>query len=304
MGHFSNKFISQLASKRLALFLFLGLAVFLIPETFNKAVIPFFTPVKFFILSLIWLNLAFCTLQHFSRLRKSVLLIHCGCLITIIGSLAGHFGYVATINIHEGNSSSTAYRWDKEKDTPLGFELTTEKINREYYPVMVKVGVLENGQKAGLFQLKTGESFTFKDHIIEVESLDPVAKSLLIGVYFNDQLVTHFDTKKAVAKNDIPFDFKLVAFQNPVLKRIWVDMSITAQGEKISGIAEVNNPFIWKGIRFFNTANGVDPNGFPYAGIQIVRDPGIPIVYFGFVVLTLGCLFLLPSLFRKKQRNG
>ena len=93
-----------------------------------------------------------------------------------------------------------------------------------------------------------------------------------------------------------PFEFKLVAFQNPMLKRIWADITVSRDGEQVKGTSEVNNPFIWQGIRFFNTENGFNPDGLPFAGIQIVRDPGISIVYLGFVLIVLGCL---PLLIRK-----
>jgi hypothetical protein len=282
-----------LSSKKLALFLFFSFALLLVPETFSQEPLPFQKPVKFFLLSLIWLNLAACTLHNFKNLRINTLFVHIGCLVTIIGSLAGHLGYVATVNIHEGSSSVEAYRWDFESDTPLGFELKIKKINRLYYPVMVKVGVLDNGRQAGLFQLKTGESFNYKEYTIKVDSINLAAKSLQLNIYEENKLITNFDTLQRPEVEEFPFEFKLVAFKDPVLKRIWVDIEIVKDEIKSNGVSEVNSPFIWQGIRFFHTAHGFDPTGAPYAGMQIVKDPGVPIVYLGFMIILLGGLLTL-----------
>jgi len=85
-----------------------------------------------------------------------------------------------------------------------------------------------------------------------------------------------------------------VAFQSPVVKRVWVDLEITSgSAPPLSGPAEVNHPLQWQGLRFYHTATAADPAGRTYAGIQIVNDQGIPLVYLGFLVIFLGNGLLL-----------
>ncbi|WP_204318321.1 hypothetical protein, partial [Serratia marcescens] len=45
------------------------------------------------------------------------------------------FGHVATVNVYEGASVDQAYRWDLERDAPLGADLTVTRINREFDPL-------------------------------------------------------------------------------------------------------------------------------------------------------------------------
>jgi cytochrome c biogenesis protein ResB len=46
-------------------------------------------------------------------------------------------------------------------------------------------------------------------------------------------------------------------------------------------------------MQFFLTRVDADRMGRGYAGIQISRDPGIPFVYAGFIILCLGLLLAL-----------
>lgn len=295
-----DQIVSLLSSKQLALFLFLGLAAFLIPETFTPS-LPFYKTVRFALVALLALNLIFCTLFRFKAIRKTTVIIHLGCFVTIIGSLIGHFGYVATINIYEGGTSRTAFRWDKQLDFPLGFQLRVLEIGQEYYPVPVKVGVLENGIKKELFQLKTGESFVWKNYTIQANNIDLQERSLRLTIFDNEKQLGTYNTSQTKGIKNLPFDLKLVAFQDPNLKRVRVNIEILTGEDRIQGVAEVNHPFSWKGIRFFNTSHGIDPTGAPYAGIQIVKDPGIPLVYLGFMLILLGAFFHLWHHYRARQ---
>jgi cytochrome c biogenesis protein ResB len=83
----------------------------------------------------------------------------------------------------------------------------------------------------------------------------------------------------------------LVGYKTPRLKRQWVDLMLTDSSGLVSeGTAEVNGPFQWGGLYFFNTQVELDPKGVPYAGIQIVRDPGRWLVFSGMTMVALGAL--------------
>ncbi|MBU1626789.1 cytochrome c biogenesis protein ResB [bacterium] len=65
-------------------------------------------------------------------------------------------------------------------------------------------------------------------------------------------------------------------------------------------IVEVNHPLVYKGFYFYQA--NYNPENPDYSGIQVVRDPGVFIVYFGFLVLILGLIYIfyLKSLFKKE----
>jgi hypothetical protein len=223
-----------------------------------------------------------------------VLLLHGGVLVVLCGALLTSLGYVATVNIYEGGKTELAYRWDMEQDVPLGFDLAVEKIYREYLPVPVKVGVLQGEDKIGLFLLKTGESFTVGDYRVRVDSIDLSAEVLHLTILQGERVIgTAATSGETALPGGFPYAFKLVAFKNPVLRRAWVDLKLLRDAAVLAqGSTEINSPFQWGGLYFYNTLIDKTSVGEPFAGIQIVRDPGRPVVFAGFVLAGIGALAL------------
>lgn len=295
--------LSGLASKTLTLALLAGLALVLIPATFSRS--PLFLGAGRLLLVLLTVNLALCTSRHWRRLPWCVILIHGGILTILLGTLWSQAGFVATVNIHEGGASSTAFRWDREEDTPLGFTLKVNTIHQDYYPVAIKVGVLREGRPERLFEVKTGEAFSFAGYRVEVLALDPTAPALNLAVIGGDGVRTLRTLTREIDHGQEGLVLQLVAFQTPRLQRGWVDLEITPEvGPSLSGETQVNHPLHWQGLRLFHTATGIDPGGRRYAGIQIVKDQGIPLVYGGFLLLTLGNGLLLLARGGRRRKPG
>lgn len=297
-----KRVIKFLASTELAVVLFLAISLLAIPGTFSENRAIYASPLFLTLIGAFGLNLLFCTMRRLKTLPKPVLVLHCGVLVTLGGCIVTSYGFVATVNVYEGGTVNQAYRWDIEKDIPLGVDLVVKKINREFRPIPVKVGVLKGEKKEGLFVLKTGESFTLYQYRVQVDSLELTTKNLQLSVYEQGQLKGTCNTEKGSnLPVDFPYSFKLVAFQDPILKRLSVDLLLTSGSDLVAeGITEVNNPFIWNGLYFFNTQVDIDPEGLPYAGIQIVRDPGRPVVFAGFVMVGIGVILTYLRRFRRK----
>jgi len=295
-----------LSSKKLALCLFGALIIVLIPKTLINEKVFFLDAAVFALLAAIGINLVLCTIRRFKAISRPVLVVHFGIFVTLAGGLISARGYVATVNVYEGGYTDTVYRWDLEKDINPGFTLVIDKIHRSYYPIGVKVGVLRGEKKAGLFTRRTGESFTIDGYRIGVDALDMGSGSLTLQVHdSNDRLIGSYDTRgDRGLPPGFPYAFKLVAFQDPVLKKVWTDLRLLRDNRVVArGVSEVNHPFTWNGLRFYTTRIDVDNAGMPYAGIQIVRDPGVPCVYGGFVLICLGALACLRQFIERGRRG-
>lgn len=294
-------FYQYLASKKLTLILFLLLCVFLIPGTFVKKTGYTLGIPGTVIFGFLGLNLILCTVQRMKTLSMAVIVIHLGTLLTFTGVVISSFGYVATVNIYEGTSVDTVYRWDLEKDAPLGVDLKVKKVNVTYYPIPIKVGVLRGAEKVGLFLLKTGESFNLEGYDVRADSMEFPDENLKLTVFKENSLIGTAET--AGTNNlpeDFPFEFRLVAYQDPHLMRAWVDLVISQGPEVLAeGTSEVNAPLSWDQLSFHHTAINADSFGNPYAGIQITYDPGLPYVYSGFVVLAIGSIMYMLRLRRR-----
>lgn len=293
-----KKWIPLLASRRLALGLFLVLALLLVPATFFSPPPSFLPQFVRTALALLGGNLLACTARHWRHLQWPVRLLHLGTLLVLIGGVGSGLGYVATVNIHERQQATTAYRWDRNQEMPLGYELHLDRIGRSYYPLPVKIGLLRGGQKVGLLIGSSEQEFLFEGYRIVVSEFDRARETLQVAVSAQDK--TRLGTTiaaKEVRANGLPLQFQLVAYQEPQVRRIWADLRLTSQGQLLAaGRVEANQPFCWSGERFFLTATDRDGYGFDYAGLQVVRDPALPVVYGGFLLLVLGGLaFLAPG---------
>lgn len=287
----------------LALVLFGAITLLAIPGTFGIGRSLYASPFFKIVLGLLSVNLLVCTIQRWKRLKMPVLLLHGGALVVMVGAFLTSLGYVATVNIFEGGKTKLAYRWDQEQEMPLGFDLAVEKIHREYLPVPVKVGVLRGTEKAGLFTLKTGESFTIGDYRVRVDSIDLQAETLHLSILQGERtLGTATTAGESTLPAGFPYAFKLVAFQNPVLRRSRVDLKLVRDAALLAqGSTEINSPFRWGGLYFYSTLLDRTPNGEPFAGVQIVRDPGRPVVFAGFALAGVGAVALfLRRLYGKR----
>jgi len=279
-----------LASKKLAIALFAVICLVSMPGTFMEERDIYSGLMTGVLLGLMGLNLSFCTLRRWKSLPGPVIIMHAGGTLILAGSLISSFGFVATVNISEGTSTDKVYRWDRKEDTPLGVNLSVKKINMEYYPSPVKVGVRKGKEKVGLFELKTGGSFNLENFRIKVDSIEFPEENLKLSIFDKERLIGSVNTVgDSRFPQDFPYEFVLVAFKDPIVKRVRVDLALNRDAEIIAeGVSEVNGPFKWNDLRFYNTSIDRDKYGFLMAGIQIVRDPGRPYVYFGFCILGLG----------------
>jgi cytochrome c biogenesis protein ResB len=291
MALISNKLARQFASKRFTLFLFVPLLTLLALSTLLS--FPLFTTLIRLLLSLLGGNLLACTCLNWHRLSIPVATIHVGILLVLVGGLVGIAGHVATVNIYEGAGSTVAYRWDLQQDTDLGFLLKVADIHQEYYPSAVRIGILKNGKKVKLKQIKIGESFNYAQKKIFVKRL--LAKKNLQLIITDGKQSRQYntaDSHKQLA--DSPISFKLVAFSTPEIKKAWVDLEIYQQGKIVAqGPSAINQPLKWLGLKFYHTQTSHDAAGKQFAGIQIVSDPGIPVVYSGFFAIFMGGILLL-----------
>ncbi|HZV82947.1 MAG TPA: ResB-like family cytochrome C biogenesis protein [Geobacteraceae bacterium] len=259
-------------------------------------------PLFILLLVLFGLHLVFCTIRRWRSLAATTLIVHSGVLIVLAGGVLTATGYVATINIYEGESSRNVFRWDLQKDVPFDKEVRVARIHTEFHPAPLQIGVMKGTEKHSLKTIKTGESFKLDDYTVRADRFDPWKETVYFTVTQGSANIGTADTSGATTlPSGFPFSFKLVAFKDAVIKRFWVDLELLENGRKVvTGTTEINRPFNWNGLDFFNTQISLDEAKRPYAGLQIVRDPGKYVVYAGMTILSLGAVAAWYRRFFKK----
>jgi hypothetical protein len=298
-----GRIIKYLASTELAVGIFLLIAVIAIPGTLSERSTFYSSPYFTTLLVAFGCNLTLCTIHRFRTIPWPVLVVHVGVLVTLLGCVVKSFGFVATVNTYEDDMAAVFYRWDLEKDIDLGFSVVVKKINREFYPLPIKIGVWKDGKKDSLHVLKTGESFSLGAYRIEAGKLEYLKNDINLAVFIGENRIGSFMTnsKSSDLPPDFPYTFELVAYQDPKLKSEWLDLLIIQDGQVVAeGTSGINSPMIWKEYALHNPGNDFDEDGIPYAGIQVVRDPGVPVVFSGLLIMGIGTLCSSFRRLRKK----
>jgi hypothetical protein len=301
-----RKLATYLSSTECAVALFLIIAAVAIPGTLTAKSSLYKSPFFLILLGLFSLNLILCTIKRYRTLSWPVLILHGGVILTIVGCIMTTFGFVATVNLYEGILVNEVYRWDLNKDSSIDVGLLVKKINLQFHPIPVRIGVLKGEKKEALVELKTGGNFDLAGYRVQVGESEYPSENLKLSVFESGKKIGTFNTLSGDTNlpASFPFSFKLVAVQTPVLKRLWVDLELFKGQDKIAeGTSEVNNPFQWGGLNFYNTKVSADDNGRQYAGIQIVRDPGRPYVFSGFALIALGAVLSFRRRILPKKTN-
>lgn len=104
-------------------------------------------------------------------------------------------------------------------------------------------------------------------------------KKLDFKIYLDDFSVEWYDSIGAAVK-----DFKS-------------KLAVLDEGKiALTGTVRVNHPLKYKGWAFYQAS--YDSKEFNWSGLEVVKDPGVPFVFFGFILLNAGVV----SIFYFKPR--
>jgi len=225
------------------------------------------------------------------------MITHASILLIMLGALAGSLGHVGTVNVYEGGSAVEYYNWNDTADRPLGFELCVDKFTLQFYPAHLRIEARNRGtgMKAGLFDTREGGAFMLPgtEYLIVPERMDQDKGEVTLKVYDGGRLAGVYDTAVEDGGPTAPplfdYSFDLVSHEAPILKDVASTVRMVRGGVTLDrGIVSINNPLKFEGLSIYQTSYDRDEDGRYYSGFQIVRDPGIPLVWSGFVLLLAG----------------
>jgi len=228
------------------------------------------------------------------------MITHLSILLVLLGALVGSLGFVGTVNVYEGGSVTEYYNWNTSKDTGLGFELYVDKFALQRYPMKLKteVRLKVTGEVTGTFEANEGGTIVLpaSDYNVRLGDMDLDDKEVDINVYEGRKLAGVYNTALPdggpLAPPHFPYSLRLLSYSDPILKSVASTVKIVREGKMVKrGVIEINSPMRFEGLSIYQTAYNRDPEGRYYSGFEIVKDPGIPLVWAGFVMLLIGLFF-------------
>jgi len=237
----------------------------------------------------------------------SVYVVHFSLLIIIFGAIIGAvWGFRGEITLLEGESTDQVLvRGKKQRTIPLGFSIRCDKFEIEFYPngmpkeYLSEVTILEDGKEVLKAQIEVNGPLTYKGITFYQSSYNTFAKVKLRLLKGPRQKFLEIAPFSQASWEEEKLRVGLLDFQQAhglPAARIW----LAEEGEPpLSFWVLKGHPrrIELKSGPLIITLEDAEP---VYAtGLQVKKDPGVPVVWLGFSLLILG---IFAALFFAHQR--
>ena len=245
--------------------------------------------------------------------RWGATITHIGLIIVLLAGIAkGIWGSVGTMKIFSGYEKDVYYDWNKKDFLPLGFKIKADKVSVTYHTPRVYLGLydLEKGRELDDMELNIGEE---KKLVLGGQTYTVLAKEFLYDAAVDpagmvNMLSDLLGNPAVIVKiNDGIEDYFFCLFNDssknkvtpesrvqPILldSKVVMDKAeayVTLDGGE-SVYINANTASIYNGRSIYLADIGRDQFHNKWLGLQLVYDPTINFVWFGFAVMMIGVI--------------
>lgn len=257
-------------------------------------------------------DLVFAEKGRFSHF--GVYLTHLSVLLILVGGMVGSFfGFEGFVNIPEGSSVDSAFQRRSGHPIPLGFSVRCEKFTVDFYPngtpkeYRSEISFLDGGRVAQTGSLVVNHPITFRGITFYQASYGTLAGdrlTLLIRGKGGEETLVE-------AQRGRPFELPgkegtaVVTEVRPDFMRLgpaaqvqinpasgaalafWVFLHQEQIEKNVPGLFERSPRFDFRGFPPYSFSMR-ELESRPYTGLQVNRDPGVPLVWAGFLLMVIG----------------
>jgi cytochrome c biogenesis protein ResB len=278
------------------------------------------------VLGVFGLNLLACLCNRllFSGRGAGSKLCHAAVLVILAGSLVSFLaGRRGSMEFTKGETQDAFIRKNAET-IPLGFSVTLEDFTVEWYkPQYFKLGVtVEDKKVKKKFDAVpgkeyrvggTGYSFTVKDYfpqlVINVDheavnlsdkALNPALRVEVRSPSGTESrwIFAHYPDMVMGSDKNIRF----FLLQEPAIKEFRSRLRFSDGSRTELRDVRVNSPVEFGGYTFYQS--GYNPQKPAWTSLEVVRDPGAPVVFVGFVLMNLGIVMIYAGKWLAGRRCG
>lgn len=236
--------------------------------------------------------------------RLGAYLVHTSILIIVLGALVGsYFGFKAFVFVPEGDRTSAIHQSDdNQSEIPLHFTLQCDAFDIDYYPngmpkeYRSDLVIFEDNKEIMKKRITVNDPLTYSGLTFFQSSYQPIPEQYII------------ELKKTIAKEqDKSRNIKQSFFVTSQKKQEWQDQQVRFEMVETGDDGHGHGPYkIWFDDGMENPAQivvedkktaSVTRGEVTYdimvkqrfaTGLQVVKDPGVWLVYSGFFLMLLG----------------
>ena len=241
--------------------------------------------------------------------RLGVYLVHLSILVILVGVLIGTlFGFQAYVYLPEGRTTPEVFLRGSEKPYPLGFQLRCDRFEKTFYP-----NGMVRKYRSDLTVIDPQRNSPYHKSIIVNDPLSYRGLTFYLGdglprddfmVVIRNQHTGNEQTFRVPSSRDVAWPGTKVSFRIEALKQDQQGAVRQAQVRLTTGTAGASSLFWVKDKGSATLQPGGEDYTFSlrqlYSTLLLVKkDPGIPIVYVGCLLMMGG---LLISFFLSHRR--
>jgi cytochrome c biogenesis protein len=238
--------------------------------------------------------------------RLGVYAVHLSIIFMVMGGLIGSiFGFDGFVNIPEGEATSTIFLSNSKSEKQLDFEIKCNDFDFSLYD-----SGMPKEYRSSLAIIKDNQTVVQKDIIVNdplryqginiFQSSYGKIPATKLTVTFTEKASGLVYEKEAVMKSPVEMpgnsgtliveDFRpSFSFRGVNLSNVFLCQLTPSDGETEHIIISADFPrfdVMRKGDFVISIANA---DFKYYTGLQVTKDPGVPLVYTGFLFMIIGC---------------
>jgi cytochrome c biogenesis protein len=238
--------------------------------------------------------------------RFGVYAVHLSVVILLIGGLIGSiFGFDGFVNIPEGETAQQIRLRNRPQSIRLGFAIRCNDFTVSFYDsgapreYRSSLTILENGQPVKEKDIIVNDPLRYKGISIYQSSYGTLPSTEVV-LSFTSQKTGMTYTEKATIDQPVIIPEKLGSFvireyrsstdfKGRPIGDAFIGVLTAAEGEPVEVILPLRFPSFDKMRRGAVVIAVVDRVPRYYTGLQVNMDPGVWIVYAGFILMIIGC---------------
>jgi len=238
--------------------------------------------------------------------RFGVYTVHLSVVLLLIGGLIGSiFGFDGWVNIPEGESVSQIRLRSQERVLQLDFEIRCDDFDVSFYDTGApkefrsSLTILEQGREVVKKDIIVNDPLRYKGVNMYQSSYGQIPSDKLV-LGFTSAKTGMIYTRNAGLNQPLTIPEKLGTF---VLKELrqsakfrgqnigeaYVGILTPPDGDPVEVLLPVRFPSFDKMRKGKVVVAVVDQVQRYYTGLQVTRDPGVWVVYSGFILMIIGC---------------